>query len=287
MVKLQMAERGICLSNGLWVREVRHRDEKGHQTSFLATDYLSILDTMAVAMFARWCQENFFKYMQEHYSLDRLVEYGIEPLPETTRLVNPAWRQLDGQIRSERACLAREQAQFGALSLPEELSVEELAAYERKKGQLLQGLQKRQEQLEKLKASRKELSKHVLLKDLPEKDRFSQLSAAKKHFVDTIKLIAYRAETALVHLLREKLKREDDGRALVRQVLQSAVDLRPDPDQKTLTVRLHRLSTAAHDEALEHLCAELTATETLFPGTQLRLIFEIVGSPQFHPGQEV
>ena len=125
-----------------------------------------------------------------------------------------------------------------------------------------------------------------LFKELPEKDRFSQLSAAKKHFVDTIKLIAYRAETALVHVLREKLKREDDGRALARQILQSTVDLRPDLTQKTLLVKVHRLTTAAHDAALEHLCAELTTTETLFPGTELRLIFEAVGSAQFHQGQE-
>jgi hypothetical protein len=95
--------------------------------------------------------------------------------------------------------------------------------------------------------------------------------------VDTIKLIAYRAETALVAVVREKLAREDDGRALVRQVLSSAVDLRPDPVAKTLTVRLHGLSSPGHDAALRHLCAELTATETIYPGTELRLIFEPLG----------
>ena len=40
-------------------------------------------------MFARWYQENFFKYLRQHYGLDRLIEHGISPLPETTRLVNP------------------------------------------------------------------------------------------------------------------------------------------------------------------------------------------------------
>jgi transposase-like protein len=64
---------------------------------------------------------------------------------------------------------------------------------------------------------------------------------------------------------------------LVRQVFQSAVDLRPDPQNQTLTIRLHRLSTAAHDEALSHLCEELTATETVYPGTDLKMIYEAVG----------
>ena len=168
--------------------------------------------------------------------------------------------------------------------MPEKPSAEEIAAYEFKKGKLLQSIESRKEELDKFLASRKETPKHVLLKDLPEKDKFSQLSTAQKHFVDTIKLIAYRAETALVHIVREKLKREDDGRALVRQVLQSTVDLRPDLHQKTLTVRVHRLSTAAHDETLQHLCDELTATQTQFPGTELRLIFELVGSVQFQSG---
>jgi hypothetical protein len=36
-------------------------------------------------MFARWCQENFFRYMHQHYNLDRLAEYGVEAVPDTTR----------------------------------------------------------------------------------------------------------------------------------------------------------------------------------------------------------
>ncbi len=87
-------------------------------------------------------------------------------------------------------------------------------------------------------------------------------------------------------LAREKLSRPDDARALVRQVFESAVDLCPNPADKTLTVRLHRLSSAIQDAALEHLCAELTASETVYPGTQLRLIFQPVGTNEIPRGQE-
>ena len=97
--------------------------------------------------------------------------------------------------------------------------------------------------------------------------------------MDTIKLIAYRAETALVQVVRETLRRWDDARALVRQVFESAADLRPDPTNKTLTVRLHRLATATHDQTLQHLCEELTAAETIYPGTDLRMVYELVGAP--------
>jgi hypothetical protein len=47
---------------------------------------------------------------------------------------------------------------------------------------------------------------------------------------------------------------------------------------KTLTIRLHPLANTSSDEALRHLCTELNATETLFPGTELRLIYELVSS---------
>lgn len=279
-VMLDLAERGVRLSNGLWVREVRHRDSRGHQTSVLATDYLSNLDHVAVAMFARWCQENFFKYMLEHYGLDRLIEYGTEPLPDTTRVVNPVWRHLDSQVRKLAAQKSREQAQFGALHLPEQARSEDTVKHEQQKGQLLKSIQERQQQLEQLKTQRKQNPKHVMIKELPQADRFSQLQTDKKHLVDTIKMIAYRAETMLAHLAREKLARADeDARAWVRGLLQSTVDLRPDPQAGTLTIRLHRLPTAAQDLALDHVCTELTATETLYPGTELRLVFLPVGSP--------
>jgi hypothetical protein len=72
-VEFWMTERGVCLANGFWLREVRHRDASDHQTAILTTDFLHPLEKVAAAMFARWCQENFFRYMMEHYALDRFV----------------------------------------------------------------------------------------------------------------------------------------------------------------------------------------------------------------------
>lgn len=285
-VEMWMAERAVQLSKGFWVREIRRRDEQsGHQTAILSTDYLRSLEAVAAAMFARWCQENFFRYMIEHYNLDRLIEYGTEPIPDTTRVVNPAHRHLDQQIRRERANLLKEQARFGALAAPSE--PDGLGQFELQKGKLLEQIQQRQEKLNLLKAERKATPRHVLFKDLPESERFPQLRAAKKHFVDTIKLIAYRAETALVQIAREKMHRHDDGRALIRQILNSTVDLCPDLEHKVLKVRLHHLTNSAHNQVLSHLCKELTETETVYPGTDLRLIFEPVGAIGIPRDQEV
>ena len=278
-VLLHLAERGVRLSNGLWVREVRQRCEKsGHQSAILCTDYCAELSRVAIAMFARWCQENFFKYMREHYSIDRLIEYGTEALPDTTHVVNPAWREVDSQIRRLNGLLQREIATFGDIHLPADLDPAAVALCEQQKGALRERIEARRSQIVELKVQRKTLPKHILIKDLPAQDRFSRLRAEKKHFIDTIKLIAYRAETAMAQIAREKMARIDDARALMRQLYRSEVDLIPDHINKTLTVRLHHLTTNVHDQIITHLCNELNATETLFPGTDLRLIYQIGGS---------
>ena len=129
-----------------------------------------------------------------------------------------------------------------------------------------------------MKDERKVAGKHIEMKDLSLEDHFCALYSEKKHFVDTIKLIAYRAETAMAALAREHLARPQDARSLMRQLFESAVDLLPDRQARTLTVRLHRLSAQVHDDVIARLCDELTATETDFPGTDLRLIFEFVAS---------
>ncbi|MFO1522785.1 MAG: hypothetical protein U1G05_12230 [Kiritimatiellia bacterium] len=69
---------------------------------------------MAGRMFSRWCQENFFGYMMEHYDIDGLVEYGSEEIPGTTPVVNPAWRTLDKQVKILATRLRKHHAQLGA-----------------------------------------------------------------------------------------------------------------------------------------------------------------------------
>ena len=88
-------------------------------------------------------------------------------------------------------------------------------------------------------------------------------------------MIAYRAETSMVHILREQLARNDDAHALLRGIFYNEVDLTPDLVAKTLTVKLHYLSENLQDDAVRSLCAQLNETETVFPGTNLRIIYKL------------
>jgi hypothetical protein len=275
-VTMQLAERGSQLSNQLWLREIRKLTENGHQTAILTTNFQAPMTTLAVSLFARWSQENFFRYMREHYSLDRLIEYGTEPIPDAILVVNPAWRQLDSQIRSQAGQRHRLAAQFGALALSEDPSESQVQGFQQRKGQLQEEIQARDLEIDKLKQLRKTTAHHIPVKSLPEEERFTRLRTERKHFVDTLKMIAYRAESSVASLLREHLARgADDARALLRQIFQTEADLTPDLAAGTLTVRLHHLTQAAHDQAIEILLADLNATQTVFPGTTLTLVFKL------------
>ena len=274
-VTMKLAERGFQLSNKLWVREIRKLNDSGHQTSILTTNFQAQLTTLAASLFARWTQENFFRYMREHFSLDRLIEYGTEPIPDAISVVNPPWRKLDGQIRSKTGKRHRLAAQFGSVALSEDPTTAELHGFQQRKGSLREELEVLDSDIDSLKQLRKNTQHHIPVKSLPEEDRFTRLRTERKHFIDTIKMIAYRAESSMASLLREHIARFDDARALLRQIYQTDADLTPDLNASTLTVRLHHLTQAAHDHAIELLLVELNATQTVFPGTGLTLVFKL------------
>lgn len=273
---MQLAERGAQLSNQLWLREIRKLTDTGHQTSILTTNFQAPMATLAVSLFARWSQENFFRYMREHYSLDRLIEYGTEPIPDTISVVNPAWRKLDSQIRSKAGQRYRLAAQFGALALCEDPTESQVQGFQRSKGHLREETQALDLEIDNLKLQRQKTEHHIPVKSLPEKDRFTRLRTERKHFTDTLKMIAYRAESSMASLLREHMVRGDDEvRSLLRQIFQAEADLTPDLAGNTLTIRLHHLTQAAHDHAIEQMLADLNATQTVFPGTNLTLVFKL------------
>ncbi len=274
----QLAERGTCMSNGLWVREIRKLSPHGHQTAIITTDYRCEPRRLAANMMARWSQENFFKYAREHYSLDRLAGYCTEPITDPIAVVNPAYRKLDAQVRSANGKLNRAMALFGALNIEQTIEPAHVEAFTAKKAALSEQIDALQSDIAGLKQTRKATAHHIEVKDLPEDQRFAQLSTHSKHFVDAIKMIAYRAETAMANCLRENLTRADEARTLLRALYTTEADLLPDLQSKTLTVRLHHLAQQRSDEAIALLCAELNQTQTVFPRTDLRMIFEL-GAP--------
>lgn len=276
IVDMELAERGTFLGGKLWVREIRKLTKNGHQTAIISTDYTRELTTSAATMFARWSQENFFKYMREHYNFDRLVDYSTEDLPETTRVVCPLYREADGDVRKQAAQLARKRCECDGVVFCDDIEPDKVAKYATKKMALQEEVENMEQVLEDLKACRRATPKHVMFSDLPEEDQFKKLGMKSKYFIDTIKLVAYRAETAMVNIARQTMSHQDEARSLLRSLYATEADILPDHEEKKLTVRLHQPANHCSAITIENLCRELNATNTKFPGTDLRLVYEMV-----------
>ena len=137
---------------------------------------------------------------------------------------------------------------------------------------------RREEELKALKIRRQDTLPHIPLAELPEEERFKRLRSSSKHFIDTIKMTAYRAKTAMAQILCEYLSRQDESRRLLQTLTKTEADLLPNPEQGTVTIRLHHRANASEDLAVGELCCELNATETTFPDTKLRLVYEMTSS---------
>ena len=282
-VSLKLAERGSWIGdkqNGLWVREIRKLNASGHQTSLISSAYHQLAGQDAAGLFSRWCQENFFRYMMEHYAIDLLSEYQTEEIPGTNRpVVNPRWRELDRRFRSLKTKLQRRQAEFAAHTLHPETDAAAVPPWERRKGALVETIQQLEHEWEEVKQQRTATPHHLEWDELPTEDKFERLAPSRKRLLDTVKLIAYRAETALTQIVRATLSREDDARSLVRELFRSAADLTPDLASGELRIGVHSLSNPRSNRAIEQLLAELNAAELTYPGTTLKLVYTLLGSP--------
>jgi transposase len=281
-VMMKLAERGSWVgsqSEGMWMREIRKLNSSGHQTSLISTAYgrLSVED--AGGLFSRWSQENFFRYAMQHFGIDLLSEYGTEEITGTKRpVVNPARRELDRQRRSMQGKLTRRRAEYAALDLHPEADEKKVSQWERRKAAALEEIQQLEHELDTVKTQQQETPTHLEWEELPEESKFERLSPSRKRLLDTVKMVAYRAETAMAAIVREELSRQDDARSVLRDLFRSSADLIPSPETNQLEIHVHALANPRTNRAIEHLLEELNAASLTYPGTKLRLAYRLVGA---------
>jgi len=279
-VSLNLAERGSWIGSrkeGLWVREIRKLTDSGHQVSLISSAYSQGGMGDAAYLFARWSQENFFRYAMEHFAIDLLAEYRTEAIPGTNRpVVNPAWRKLESRRRSLKSKLTQRQSRYAALTLHPEANEAKLEKWEKEKAGLLEEIEQLEHELEEVKQQQKETPDHLAWEALPEEAKFQRLAPGRKQLLDTVKMIAYRAETAMAAIVRGELAREDDARSLLRDLFRSEADLLPDREAGTLHVRVHGMSNPRSNRAIQYLLNELNDAAMNYPGTNLRLTYTLV-----------
>jgi len=278
-VSYELAERSTELLPGFRMREVRRLCANGHQTAIVTTRNDLPIEVVAYRMFERWTQENFFRYMRQQFALDALVTYAVEPADPERTIPNPERKAVAKALATSRAALKELEHAYGqqARTNPE-AQRPTMRGFKIAQAGLSQRITALEAKCRTLQARLAARPKRVPVKAVLDEAEIVKLAPEAKHLTDTIKMVAYRAETALVRCLTPHYVRtEDDGRALIREMLLTSADILPQPEDHRLLVRLHSLANPRSNDALAKLCETLNALEVRYPGTDLTLVYQAPG----------
>ncbi len=234
----------------------------GHQTQVLTTRADPDVGLLAHAMFSRWRQENFFRYQRAHYGLDALDAYETVPDDPDRLVANPARRDADRKVREARNLIEAAEQAAGRSSVNGRKPTPELA-----------------EAFTDAYAELEARAQHA--KSIPAKVPLQQarpgavrLDVERKRIMDAIRMATYNAESALARMIEPHYARADDeARSLLREIFKTSADLQINGNE--LHIRIEPLSAPRRTRALAALCEQLTAAETLYPGTALTLVYSV------------
>jgi hypothetical protein len=272
-----LAERSVMIRPGnrrqpaFWMREVRRLGHRGQQTSVLTTRQDLPAEIIADRMFTRWRQENFFKYMEAEFNLDQLCTYETEPADGTRQVPNPERRAIDKRLKATQARLGIALAELRATEKTQ-ASADQIAAQQ-------QTIQTLEAERDGLRAQRQALPTRVALHTLHDPERLVHHEIERKTLTRLLKTIAYRSESGLARLVEPFFARHDDEiRAFLKSVFWLTGDLIPDDERGELRVYLYPLSNHRSQRALAALCERLNEQPVLYPGTHLRMVYQVIES---------
>lgn len=277
--KTKIADKTIYdKTNDFYYREVRQLTETGHQVSVVSMDFINSAGQIYGFMDSRTSQENYFRYARQDYNIDTLSSYEKAEVDETETVINPKYRQLEKDLNSCRGKLARRVLKRKQLTLKENPTKRERRKYEEKEGLLTKEISDFELTIKEKREQRKQTDKYITVKELPEEFKFVRFHGGRKKFIDIIKMIAYRAETAMANIILPELSRHDKdiAKAVIKAIFKTPANIIPDYRKKQLTVELHYLSTHKKDKIIQKLMEVLNGTEFSFPGTDLRLFYKFV-----------
>lgn len=260
----------------LTLRLVVRRSPDGHQTPILTSRTDLMRAEVAYRMGNRWRQENYFKYGRQHFALDALDSYADTPDDPTRLVPNPAKAKARNQVTAARAGLVEAS---GALADALDAAAA-VAGRRRNHGKATVdptatgAVAAAQARLDEARRASRETPTHVPLGQVRPDARL--LETETKLLTHAIRMSAYNTESTLARLLRPHYRRGDDeARALLREAFTLSGDL--EIIGNTLHVRLDPATAPRRSKALAALCAELTDTQTRYPGTDLVLAYSVKG----------
>jgi transposase-like protein len=271
----RLADRPVWLGYGpkgdrryFTCRQITRLCDTGHQTAIIATGALAATQRdpgpLAWAMFNRWREENFFRYMRARFGLDALDTYTVVADELSRTVPNPAKKQAARRTKQLQATIASGQATLGRYANSPALA-DSLV-------ELSDTLDEVRAQLTEHQATAKTLPARIAVGDIrPDAARHD---GEHKRLVDAIRMATYNTESSLVRLLANHYRRaRNEARSLLREAFTTPADIRLLNGRMHIT--LNPLSAPHRTRAIAALCRELTDTETIYPGTDHTLVYTI------------
>ncbi len=274
-IAYDLADQEVELGKAGKLRLVARFDsKKGVQIHILTTRRDLTAVEVVERMVARWRQENFFKYMREEYALDALVSYEMVPADPERMVVNPKRREIEGEVRRQRARVNKLEQELVARSSKKE-GRPTLEGFKAAVWEVGRRLSEQKEKLTKLMERRSTISKRVPLREALDHEP-TRLEFERKTFTDALKMMAYRAESGLTAAAAPHYRRShQEARKLVGEALRASGDLKV--GEKEICVRLEPLSSPHRTAVLSRLCATMSEQNAKYPGTGLVLRYSVRG----------
>ncbi len=240
-------------------RQVTRLDEaSGHQTQILTTRADLAAAEVAQAMFSRWREENLFRFMRPR-GLDAMDSYAKVPDDPARLVPNPAKAKARQQLAEARAGLSATKAAVVSEALATNAAP-------------MKPITDARHALAELADASAGIPARVPLGTI--RPNAMVLDDERKRIHDAARMAAWNAEHTLARALGPHYARaEDEAHSLLREAFSASADMEIIGEE--LHVRIEPLSSPRRSRAIAALCVELTATETTYPGTDLRLVYSV------------
>ncbi len=243
------------------------RDDGGQTAVVTSRRDLSSVRT-AEAIFSRWTQENYLKYMTSEYLLDHLCVYGTEPVSPGIDRPNPERVALEKQVKSLRKHLATAlrvnlEAMTDHQLYQAEKEFETL--HQGKKGERIRALG---DALRRVRRQASSLPKRISAQDK------KRIPAESRLVTNLVKMTAYHIEGQLAQIARA-YSRQINGneRGIVAGFMCTSGSL--EVSGNLLRIKLQKQATPKLTGILKHLCDDMTVIAAHYPGTELRMVFDV------------
>ena len=271
-----------------WMRQVT-RLKEGRQIPVMTTRQDLHAVELLFRMFNRWRQENFFKYAREEYLLDALWTYDWEAVPEELDRPNPEWVKQNKILEKTRNNLAKlllTQRKLQNSHKKQASKLEKIQTNPNTDPKIIRSVRGRINRQEKrlqeiaaevstkeIKVEKVRMDRDQFQKRIPANDQ-ECLHHQMRLLSNSIKMLVYQIETALVDLLAKHYNRiSKDGRKLLVAALQSEGTIQDNGQE--LLVTLQKQSSPNRTKSIQALCDDLNQMNCSFPGTKLKMIYSV------------